>query len=110
VRAAGCSAPIWKTAEKIKSEALRETAEQEWKTHCTVPSPICLYHAALECFIEEIALALARSNDDPTTTEEGHAIQDMTLHEQKFEKFTFAPESSCGAGWTRSRGPPKQSR
>jgi|SRR5262249_17524584 len=79
---------FWKTAEKIRSEALRETAEQEWKTHWTIPAAICLYHAALECFInEEIALAVAGSNNDATATEAGHAIQDMTLKEKKLKKF-----------------------
>ena len=79
---------FWQTAEKIRSEAVRETADQAWKTHWTIPSAICLYHAALDCFInEEVALALARSNNDETTTQAGHAIQDDTLSGQKLEKF-----------------------
>jgi hypothetical protein len=79
---------FWKTAEKIKGEALRETAEQAWKTHWTIPSAICLYHAALECFInEEIALVVGDRDTDATMIEAGHAIQDMTLHPGKLEKF-----------------------
>src|SRR5215471_7966882 len=53
---------FWRTAEKLRTEALQGTAQQSWKVHWTVPSAICLYHAALDCFInEEIAIGLARA-------------------------------------------------
>jgi hypothetical protein len=79
---------FWKTAEKIKSEAVQETAEQDWKAHWTIPSAICLYHAALDCFInEEIAAALAASNSDASAAQNGRAIQDMSLSKKKLEEF-----------------------
>jgi hypothetical protein len=73
---------FWRTAEKLRTEAVQATAQQDWKVHSTIPSAICLYHAALDCFInEEIALAIARAgvaSDDPYARE-GRAIQDKTL-------------------------------
>jgi hypothetical protein len=52
---------FWRTAEKLKTEAVQATVQQSWKAHWTIPSAICLYHAALDCFInEEIAIAIAR--------------------------------------------------
>ena len=70
---------FWQTAEKLRSEAVQATAQQTWKTHWSVPSAICLYHAALDCFInEEIASALAGTATDTVLTN-GRAIQDLTL-------------------------------
>jgi hypothetical protein len=81
---------FWRTAEKLRTEAVEATAQQNWKVHWTVPSAICLYHAALDCFInEEIAIALAHAgaaSDDPLT-HEGRSIQDMTLNQKKLESF-----------------------
>src|SRR5215831_9485283 len=81
---------FWRAAEKLRTEAVQATAQQSWKVHWTVPSAICLYHAALDCFInEEIAIGLARArtaSDDPWTLE-GRSIQDRTLNQQKLESF-----------------------
>jgi hypothetical protein len=81
---------FWRTAEKLRTEAVQATVQQSWKVHWTVPSAICLYHAALDCFInEEIAIGLARAraaSDDPWTLE-GRSIQDRTLNQQKLESF-----------------------
>jgi hypothetical protein len=78
---------FWQTAEKLRSEAVQATAQQAWKTHWSVPSAICLYHAALDCFInEEIASALAGTATDTVLTN-GRAIQDLTLCKEKLERF-----------------------
>jgi hypothetical protein len=37
---------FWQTAEKLRSEAVQATAQQTWKNRWSVPSAICLYHAA----------------------------------------------------------------
>jgi hypothetical protein len=37
----------WRTAERLRDEAGKLTADQSWPVHWTVPSIICLYHAAL---------------------------------------------------------------
>ena len=82
---------FWQTAEKLKTEAVQATVLQSWKIHWTIPSAICLYHAALDCFInEEIAIALARAGDaasDDPLTHEARSIQDMTLNQKKLESF-----------------------
>ena len=82
---------FWRTAEKLRTEAVQATAQKSWKVHWTVPSAICLYHAALDCFInEEIAIALARAGDaasDDPLTHEARSIQDMTLNQKKLESF-----------------------
>jgi hypothetical protein len=83
---------FWQTAEKLRTEAVQATAEQNWKAHWTVPSAICLYHAALDCFInEEIAIALARAGaaSDDALTHEGRSIQDMTLKPKKPRRFVI---------------------
>jgi hypothetical protein len=80
-------APLfWRTAEKLKSEAVEATVGHSWKSHTDIPSAICLYHAALDCFInEEIALALTGADD--ALVEEGHSIQDLTPGADKLKKF-----------------------
>jgi hypothetical protein len=89
---------FWKTAEKLKTEAAQATLQQEWKVHFkqewkvhfTIPSAICLYHAALDCFInEEIALAIARTGTagNGAVQDEGRSIQDETLNEKKLDRF-----------------------
>ena len=98
---------FWRTAEKLRTEAVQATAQQSWKVHWTVPSAICLYHAALDCFInEEIAIALARAgaaSNDPWTRE-GRSIQDKTLNEQKLESFfSFFQLNAKGVPKVRDR-------
>jgi len=81
---------FWRTAEKLRTEAVQATAQQSWKVHWTVPSAICLYHAALDCFInEEIAIAVARAGaaSEGPWTREGRSIQDNNLNQQKLESF-----------------------
>ena len=95
---------FWRTAEKLKTEAVQATAQQSWKGHSTVPSAICLYHAALDCFInEEIASALARASDAKLTSK-GRSIQDMTLNRKKLERFfSFFQLSGEGVAEVRDR-------
>jgi hypothetical protein len=81
---------FWKTAEKLKTEAVQATAQQDWKVHWTIPSAICLYHAALDCFInEEIAIAIARAGagSNAALARKGRSIQDKTLSPKKLERF-----------------------
>src|SRR5690242_17059806 len=48
---------FWRTAEKLRDEAVKVTAGQSQPMNWTVHSAICLYHTALDCFInEEIAI------------------------------------------------------
>ena len=80
---------FWRTAEKLRSEAEKETAGQSWRTHTSIHSAICLYHAALECFInEEITFFTARL---PTGQEkkltEAYRIQGETLSAKKLDAF-----------------------
>ena len=52
---------FWRAAEKLRDDADKQTAGQAWRTHWSVHSAICLYHAALECFInEEVTIFTAR--------------------------------------------------
>jgi hypothetical protein len=79
---------FWQTAEKLRSEAVEATSRQTWKAHSSVPSAICLYHAALECFInEQVALAIALKGGTRDVIEAGHSIQDDTLCEAKLKVF-----------------------
>jgi hypothetical protein len=81
---------FWQTAEKLRTDAVQATAQQDWKVHSTIPSAICLYHAALDCFInEEIALAIARAGvaSNAALARKGRSIQDKTLSPKKLERF-----------------------
>ena len=81
---------FWRTAEKLRYEAAQQTANQSWQVHWTVHSAICLYHAALECFInEEIALRIALTNDVPSS---GYKVQAKTLCASKLSESI----SYCG--------------
>jgi hypothetical protein len=78
---------FWRTAEKLRNEVVHRNA-----THDTaIPPAICLYHAALDYFInEEIAITLAvfaSDGRDAALYQSGYAIQDMTLREEKMKKF-----------------------
>jgi hypothetical protein len=82
---------FWTTAEKLRDDAVQLTSKQSWPTHWSTHSAICLYHAALECFInEEIALRAALTN--ASLTNGGYQIQGMTLRAEKLQKFF----SYCG--------------
>ena len=81
---------FWQTAEKLRSEAVQATAQQTWKNRWSVPSAICLYHAALDCFInEEIASALAGTATDTVLTN-GRAIQDLTLCKENWNASSLS--------------------
>jgi hypothetical protein len=79
------AAGFWRVAEKLRDDAVKETAGQSWPAHWSVPSIICLYHASLDCFInEEILLQgiLIR-----TAADRGYQIQGNTLCEKKLNDF-----------------------
>jgi hypothetical protein len=76
---------FWRTAEKLRDEAVKVTAGQSQPMNWTVHSAICLYHTALDCFInEEIAINEALTSGGASS---GYEIQGMTLNAAKFEKF-----------------------
>jgi hypothetical protein len=77
------SSTFWRTAEGLRDDAVRLTANQHWMTHWTVPSIVCLYHAALDCFInEEITIAGEIANKPLGRR---HEIQGMTIHGDKLD-------------------------
>jgi hypothetical protein len=83
---------FWQSAEKLRTEAVQVTARQNWKVHWTIPSAICLYHAALGCFInEEIVLAMAlvdsTGREGLLLQDRGRLIQDKTLSADKLDNF-----------------------
>jgi hypothetical protein len=74
---------FWRTAEKLRDEAARLTANQSWPTHWTIHSIICLYHAALDCFVnEEITIRAAMFG---VPLGRGYEIQGMTLRAEKLD-------------------------
>jgi hypothetical protein len=78
----------WRTAENLRVAAEIETANQTWRVHWTVHSVICLYHAALECAInEEIALFMALSGGVPTL--DGRIAQEATGKAKLDAAFSF---------------------
>jgi hypothetical protein len=82
----GIALGFWRTAEKLRDEAEKETAGQGWRTHSSIHSAICLYHAALECFInEEITFSTARLETKKLT--EAYRIQGETLNAKKLDGF-----------------------
>ena len=73
-----------KYARHVQSE--KETKDLTRRTHWSVPSAICLYHAAIDCFInEEVTLFEALAHIEPT--EAAHAIQGNTLNAKKLDDF-----------------------
>ncbi len=76
---------FWRTAEKLRDEAVKQTAKQSQPTHWTIHSAICLYHAALDCFInEEITLRGALTG---APLANGYQTQGMTLRAEKLDGF-----------------------
>jgi hypothetical protein len=76
---------FWRTAERLRDQAEKETEGLTPRIHWSVPSVICLYHAAIDCFInEEIALAEA-SRTEPTAG--AQKVQGNTLNAKKLEDF-----------------------
>jgi hypothetical protein len=80
---------IWKDAERLREHAQKQTSTQTWRTHSSVLSAICLYHAALECFInEEITFYTARlGTDHEKLLIEAFRIQGDTLNAKKIDSF-----------------------
>jgi hypothetical protein len=82
---------FWRSAEKLRDEAIQQTNGQSWPTHWTTHSIICLYHAALDCFInEEITLKAVLSGSQLSNA--AYEIQGMTLNAKKLDAFF----SHCG--------------
>jgi hypothetical protein len=79
---------FWRTAEKLRDQAEKETAKLAWRTHWSIHSTICLYHAALDCFInEEITLREVLLGSGPTAA--GQKIQSNTSNTVKVDEFYF---------------------
>jgi hypothetical protein len=85
----GIALGFWRTAEKLRDQAEKETAGQGWRTHTSIHSAICLYHAALECFInEEITFFVARlETGEEKKLTEAYRIQGETLNAKKLNGF-----------------------
>jgi hypothetical protein len=65
---------------------VQKTAGQDWPAYWKIPSAICLYHAALDCFInEEITLAVALTG--APMNDAGYQIQGDTLRADKLDGF-----------------------
>lgn len=77
---------FWRTAEKLRDEAVKQTAKASWQVYYAVHSAICLYHAALECFINE-EITLRNALVKASLPNSGYQIQSMTLNEKKLDEF-----------------------
>ena len=82
---------FWRSAEKLRDAAVQETTGQSHPTHWTVHSAISLYHAALDCFINEEMTLRAALAGTPLNAE-GYNIQGLTLTTEKLDGFF----SYCG--------------
>jgi hypothetical protein len=85
----GIALGFWRTAEKLRGEADKQTAGGAWRTHWSTHSTLCLYHAALDCFInEEITIFIARlSTDQEKLLTEAYRVQGKTLNNKKIDGF-----------------------
>jgi hypothetical protein len=77
---------FWRTAEKLRNEAVQQTAKQSQPTHWTTHSAICLYHAALDSFLNEEIAIWGMLTNTPLANG-GYRIQGMTLHAEKLNAF-----------------------
>jgi hypothetical protein len=75
---------FWRTAEKLRYQAVQRTPGKADQTCWTVHSAICLYHAALECFINE-QIAFRRAVIPGPANDKGHKLQGDTLSSQKLD-------------------------
>jgi hypothetical protein len=82
---------FWRTAEKLRDEAVQETVGQSWPTHWSVHSAICLYHAALDCFINE-EMTLRGVLTGTALGNRGYHTQGLPLCAEKLHGFF----SYCG--------------
>ena len=80
---------FWRAAEKLRDEADKQTAGQAWRTHWSIHSAICLYHAALECFIkEEVTIFTARVGiGEEKLLTKAYRVQGNTLNAMKIDDF-----------------------
>jgi hypothetical protein len=77
---------FWRAAERLRDQAGKETESATLRTHWSVPAVICLYHTAIDCFInEEVTLFEALARIDPTAA--AQKIQGNTLNAQKLDDF-----------------------
>lgn len=77
---------FWRCAEKLRDEAVQQTAKQSWPAHQNVHSAICLYHASLDCFINEEITIGEMLRGSPSVAA-GNKIQGMTLTGDKIDGF-----------------------
>ena len=77
---------FWRTAEKLRSDAIQQTVNQSPPMHWTIHSAICLYHAALDCFLNEEVTICGMLTGIPLETR-GYEVQKLTLHSAKLDKF-----------------------
>jgi hypothetical protein len=85
-------APIhYRSASKLLQQAENVCAGQQWKVCQYVLSAICLFHACLECYLnEELALALESFRDEPAAEElfkRCDMLQNDTFTRTKLHKF-----------------------
>ena len=77
---------FWRAAELLRGQAEKETEGAPRRMQWRVPPAICLYHAALDCFInEEVTLAEPSAGIQPTQA--ARIIQDNTLNAEKLDDF-----------------------
>jgi hypothetical protein len=77
---------FWRTAEQLRDEAVQKTAGQSWPAYWTIHSTICLYQAALDCFINEEITIYGAFTGTPMTNA-GYQIQGDTLCAAKLDAF-----------------------
>jgi hypothetical protein len=83
----------YRTAVHLLNESERICAKQQSDTCYYVPGAICLFHASLECHLnEDLAQSMMRTAnaDQPAIVERCRAIQDMTLGPKKLHDFLAA--------------------
>lgn len=85
-------APVyWRAAEKLRAEAVAEIAPKaSFDSHVQIVPAIILYHAALDCYInEQLALSLYGliEKANSARANECRECQDMTLNRRKITAF-----------------------
>jgi hypothetical protein len=84
-------APVhYRSALKLLQQAENVCAGQQWKTCYYVLSAICLFHASLECYLnEELALSLELLRDEPAEDlfKRCDTLQNGTFTRGKLDKF-----------------------
>jgi hypothetical protein len=84
-------APVhYRSALKLLQQAENVCASRQWKICYYVLSAICLFHASLECYLnEELALSLELLGDKPAGDlfKRCETLQDQTFGRQKLNEF-----------------------